>query len=398
MNRLLFIDDEQNLLDGLRRSLRSRRAEWEMTFVTEPSEAYKAAAECSFDIVISDMRMPLSGVEVLEYFRDTHPETARFVLSGQAELQSVMRAVPLAHQYLSKPCDSADLEKVIDRALELKRLLGDGSCRQALVEIDSLPSLPDTYAEITQALTDPEVEIDSIARIIERDMTMSAKMLQLVNSAFFGLPRQVTEISQAARFLGIEMIRDLVLAVEVFRPPVHADPRQLAFLSTLQDRATWTGSIARRMFRDRSRATRAFTAGVLHDIGLVVSVTLLPERLEKCVAWSQDHERPLHEAEAELYGVGHAEMGAYLLALWGLPYPIVEAAAYHHRPLDLRYDEFSDLTAIHVASSLVDSRMPAAYLDGVPSAEVAEDCLAQAGVVDQYQQWVALADAGPGEA
>lgn len=399
MNRILFIDDEQSLLDGLRRSLRSRRDDWEMVFVTEPGGAYQAARESSFDIVISEMRMhQTSGVEVLEHFRNEHPETARFVLSGQAELQNVMRAVPLAHQYLSKPCECTVLEGAVARALELKRLLGDGTCRHALGEIDSLPSLPDTYAEITRALTDPESGIDSIAEIIERDMAMSAKMLQLVNSAFFGLPRQVSEISQAASLLGIDMMRDLVLAVEVFRPPPNANAGVLAFLSTLQDRATWTGGIARRMFTDRTRATAAFTAGVLHDIGLVLSATLLPERLEQSIAWSKEHGRPLHEAEAELFGVGHAEMGAYLLALWGLPYPILEAAAYHHRPLDLPHEEFGDLAAVHVASSLVEARMPCALLAGIPPAEVAEGYLARIGVEDQYEEWVAIADAAPGGA
>jgi len=397
VRRILFVDDEQNVLEGLRRGLRARRHDWEMTFVQSGADAVAAAAETPFDVLVTDMRMPaMNGAELLERFREAHPETARFVLSGQAELEHVMRAVPLAHQYLSKPCEPGALDGVIERAIRLKDRLGDGRCQEVLGEIEGLPSLPDTYVAITEALGDPDSDIETIARIVERDMAMCAKLLQLVNSAFFGLPRQVTDVAQAAKFLGLSMIRDLVLTVEVFRPPADAGTETSALLADLQSRATWTGGLARRMFSDRVAAGRAFTAGVLHDIGLVVYATRLPERLQECLVWAREKQRSLPDAEAELFAAGHGEIGAYLLGLWGLPYPILEAVAYHHRPAELPHEEFGDLAAVHVAAALVEARTPGCTSAGIPPAPLDTGYLERIGVAGRLSEWEEMADADSG--
>jgi HD-like signal output (HDOD) protein len=391
MKRILFVDDEANILDGLRRMLHSQRKEWKMVFASSGKEALKLAEEAPFDVIVTDMRMPgMSGDEVLRRFHDRHPQTVRFVLSGHAELEGVMRAVSIAHQFLSKPCDADTLRDTVTRALELKNLLDDERAQEIIGEMDALPSQPATYTAIVQALADPEVEIPVVSKIIESDLAMSAKLLQLVNSAFFGLRQNMAEISQATRFLGLNLIRDLALSVEVFRPPVDATNALTEFLARLQNRSMWIASVAGNMFQDKRQANEAFTAGMLHDIGVLVMATRLPDRFAEVLELSRQSERPLHVVERELYGVSHAEVGAYLLGVWGLPFSIIEAAAYHHHPSDLPQETFNVLTAVHVASALVEAKSDSSDELPGPCAQIDLSYLEALGVRERLGEWEAL--------
>ena len=275
------------------------------------------------------------------------------------------------------------------RALELQSLLEDEGAQRIVGGMKSLPSLPETYAAVVKALAEPDIDIPAVAAVIEGDMAMTAKLLQLVNSAFFGLGRPIADISQAAAYLGLNTIRDLVLSIEVFKPCADATSAVKGFLADLQARSMWTGCIARQMSEGQDAFGMAFTAGVLHDIGLLVIATRLPKRYAEVVANSEETNRPLHVVEEELYGVSHAEIGAYLLGLWGLPYPILEAAAFHHRPSDLPQESFSALTAVHVASALVASRSGGA---GGPCEEIDVFYLEALGLRDRLEEWEAMVD------
>jgi len=391
MMRILFVDDEPGILDGLRRMLRPHRKEWQMTFETSGAEALEAAAAAPFDVVVTDMRMPgMDGAELLTRFQQEHPETVRFVLSGHAELESVMRTVPVAHQFLTKPCDAALLKETVTRACELRATLASEAAERLIGTLDSLPSRPETYSAVLEALADPEVEMQAVASIVESDVAMSAKLLQLVNSAFFGLPQHVSDVGRATSFLGLERLRDLVLSIEVFRPPPRSSSELDGFVSALQTRSMWTGSVAARMFDDKQAGSRAFTAGMLHDIGELVLATQLPDVMSEAIAKSRERGQPRDRVETELLGVSHAEVGAYLLGLWGLPYPIIEAAAFHHRPADLPQESFSELAAVHVASALVE-----AHRDGAaqtPGQRIDLAYLESLGVSDQLEAWQALAE------
>jgi len=393
MSRILFVDDERSVLDGLRRMLHSARKEWDMEFVASGAEALAAADAEAFDVIVTDMRMPgMDGATLLGHFAERHPETVRFVLSGHSELEAVMRTVPIAHQFLSKPCTGGTLKDHVSRALQLRELLQDGPTQNLVAGLTSLPVCPESYRAVQRALADPETDIPSVAAIIEADMAMSAKLLQLVNSAFFGLPRSMTSIAEAVSYLGVTTIRDLVLSLKVFAPPEGSSAAMQAFLARTQAQALRTGSVARRMFEDRAAASSAFTAGILHDVGLLVMATRMPERLSMVLDEAAATGRPLHLVERDLYGTTHAEIGAYLLGVWGLPYSIIEAAAFHHRPAHLDHQSFSELTAVHVASALVDARTSGD--GGAPDciAEIDLDYLEALGVGDRLPKWSALAD------
>ncbi len=393
MKRVLFVDGEPNILDGLRRSLRPQRKAWEMVFVEGGEAALRELEKAPFDVIVTDMRMPgMDGAALLSRVKETHPRTARFVLSGHTELDAAMRAVPVAHQFLSKPCELDVLRDVVARACELETLLNDELVTRLVGEIDSLPSVPETYAAVTKALADPDVDLRAVAAIIERDPGMSLKILHLVNSSFFGLPCDVTSIERAVSYLGTNVVRDLVLTMEVFRPPPGADRSLEEFTVQLQRRSALTASIARRMFEQKHLADQAFLAGMLHDVGSLILATRLPEQFAENARVAAEQGRPLHEVEQERYGATHGEVGAYLLALWGLPYPLLEASAYHHRPSRLSQEGFGILTAVHVAGALVEAKAGSPASSQPDQDGVDLEYIASLGLDDRLEEWEALAD------
>lgn len=365
-----------------------------MVFATDGLEALEVASTTPFDVVVTDMRMPnMNGAELLESFRKQHPMTARFILSGYADVEDVMRAVPIAHQYLSKPCPPDVLEGAVERALRLKDLMTDERCQRAVGELEALPSLPETYAAVSLALSDQDADVASVADIVESDTAMCVKILQLVNSAFFAMPRTITDITEAATFLGLSTLRDLVLAIEVFRPPAGTEREAAEILAGLQRHATATAGLARLMFDDRDAAATAYSAGLLHDVGYSVYATRLPDRLNAAMQHSAATDTPMYLAERELFGVGHPEIGAYLLGIWGLPLSVIEVVAFHHQPTAIAQDEFSPLGAVHVASVLVDQRTRHRDGNAPRVSGIDRQYLDGLGVLERLPQWEEMADA-----
>jgi HD-like signal output (HDOD) protein len=353
VKRVLFVDDDSSILDALRNLLRKQRHEWDMVFALGGDAALSEMAKSPFDVIVSDMRMPgMDGATLLARVREEFPSTARIVLSGHAENDAVVRALPVTHQFLSKPCDAATLRGVIERTCSLHRLLESESTRAVIGKLDRLPSPPTTYRRLNDALTLKETSTRTIAAIIEEDPAMSAKILQLVNSAYFGLAHRVSSVSQAVQYLGVGVLRALALNAHVLGA-VEGTTVSRATLDEVQRTSLATATIARKQIRDRTLADDAFTAGVVHDIGKLVVALGMPAKFREISELSRASGRGLHAVEEELLGVSHAEVGAYLLGVWGLPYTIVESTAFHHVPS--RAGAPGELlTTLHLASSVVE--------------------------------------------
>ena len=356
MKRILFVDDEPNVLDGLRRMLRPMRKEWEMAFAPGGEEALDALAEKHFDVVVSDMRMPgMDGAQLLTEVKQRHPEIVRIVLSGHSEKETVLRSVGPAHQYLAKPCDPEQLRKIITQACALRDLLSEDSLRMLVSQMSTIPSLPKIYSEIIEELQLPEASIKRVGEIVSKDVGMTAKVLQLVNSAFFGLRHHVSSPSQAASFLGVDTLKALALSVHIFSQ-LDDDKIEGFCLDGLWNHSVVTGTLARRIADAEGCAKQlcdhALMAGLLHDVGKLVIAANLPERYRAVFASVKGEGLELWEAERRILRNTHAEVGAYLLGLWGLPDPIVEAIAFHHNPSAHLGGEFTALTAVHAANAL----------------------------------------------
>jgi DNA-binding NarL/FixJ family response regulator len=208
--RVIFVDDEPNLLAGLRRMLRTKSQDWDMHFAPGGHEALEMMAEQEFDVVISDMRMPsMDGAQLLAAVRADHPRTARIVLSGHADRDMIIASVGPTQQYLAKPCEVDLLVSVVERVLALRGLIGDPRLQELLGGVDSLPKPPHVYREMMALATNPDCALTDIVVVIEKDLTTSAEVLRLVNSAFFGLPARVDTVGRAVSLLGLETIQAL---------------------------------------------------------------------------------------------------------------------------------------------------------------------------------------------
>lgn len=348
MKRILFVDDEPQLLDGLRDLLSKQRRQWDMVFALGGQAALVECARAPFDVVVSDIRMPgMDGVALLTQIKQRYPATARIVLSGHAERDATVKALPVAHQFLSKPCEADTLRTVVDRACRLQRLLHDDAVRRVVGRLDRLPSVPRTYWELTQAAATADVGMADLGKIVEKDAAMTVKVLQLVNSSYFGLPRKQASVRQAVAYLGIELLKSLVLSAHVF---ATATPKIEAFsMNRLQEESVLTARIAKRILGDHESAMEAYTAALVHEVGQIVLAISIPERFGDAIRASESHGRALHLVEHDLLGVTHAEVGAYLLGLWGLPLSIVEAVANHHAPHLVPASELASV--LHVADA-----------------------------------------------
>lgn len=380
MKRVLFVDDEPNVLQGLRRMLRPMRNEWDMHFAEGPENALRELEAVEFHVVVTDMRMPnMDGADLLKRVLSYDPGIARIILSGQTDKEAALRSTGTAHQFLAKPCEAEDLKRAVQRACQLRDLMKDDRIQRAVAGFGALPSLPKIYKELTDEMESDEMSLKRIGEIVARDISLTAKILQLVNSAFFGLPRHVENVGQAISFLGAETLRSLVLSTSVFK---SFD----AGASEFNPEALWkhsfaVGSVALALARaetpNKAVADEALQAGMLHDIGHLIIAAGIPDQYREIVQIARGEGKAMHEAEVDVLGCEHAQIGAYLMGLWGLPDGIVEAIAFHHDTDAVPGDDFTPHAAVYAANQLAH-----AYMD---STEGVDDALlADLGVLESH--------------
>jgi HD-like signal output (HDOD) protein/CheY-like chemotaxis protein len=361
LKSILFVDDDANVLSGLRDLLRSHRKEWEMAFVGGGEEALAKLESRPFDVVVSDMRMPrMDGAALLQKIKDRFPKAVRIILSGQTEMEMAIKTVAIAHQFLSKPCDADQLQEVIRRACDLHQILNDHALQALVGGIAQLPSVPGMYVELNGVLGNPNASLRDVARVIEQDVAMCAKLLQLVNSAFFGLPRRISSVFEAATYLGTLMIRNLALSMGAFSSFASDDAAVTASSEALRRHSVLTANVARSMFADKRRSEDAFMAGMLHDIGHLILFTV--------------------PSTVDAAAISPALLGAYLLGLWGIPYPIVEAVAHHDRPTELSHRQFDLPDAVHIAHRLAAQHVPTPNHDAAAATDIDVDYLRALGI------------------
>lgn len=355
--RVLFVDDDKNILDALRRMLHSKREEWEMSFVAGGAEGLALLEQTEYDLIVSDMRMPrMDGAQFLAEVAKRHPQTIRIILSGHADQEMAGRAAGVVHQYLSKPCSPEALKTALSRALALQELLSSETLKSLVARMQSIPSVPALYMEVVAELQRPDASIQKVADIIAKDIGMTAKILQLVNSAFFGMPRRITSTAQATSLLGLDTVRDLVLGIQVFSR-FEFQPIAGFSLDSMWRHSMTIAAIAREIARaeskDRSFAEDCFVGGMLHDVGKLVIAAGIPKLYEEVLASAKTQNAPLWKVEQRMLGASHAQVGAYLLGLWGLPNTVVEAVGFHHNPTAVPGKGLFPLGAVHIADEVI---------------------------------------------
>jgi HD-like signal output (HDOD) protein len=389
--RILFVDDEPMVLEGIRRMLRSMRAEWEMEFVQSADAALRLLEQKPFDVIVTDMRMPeMNGAELLAEVMKRHPATIRLILSGYADKDLILKCVGSTHQYLSKPCDAESLKAAITRASDLETSLDSDRLKSLVCRMSRLPSIPTLYTQVVEKVSQVDTSVEEIGNLVGQDIGMTVQVLKLTNSAFFGLRRQLSSAEEAVSYLGMDTIKSLVLSIHAFSQFEGAETGLLS-MDALWGHSLSVASLARRIckleLQDAKTADESFTAGVLHDIGKLILAVNVPNDYAEAVRLAQTG-MDLSLAEEKVFGANHADVGGYLIGLWGLPAPVVEAVALHHSPSRATLQSFSPLTSVHAANFLELERSKSSPDSPLPRLDT--DYLSRVSKPDRIAVWRSL--------
>ncbi|MFC1758994.1 HDOD domain-containing protein [Planctomycetota bacterium] len=386
--RVMFVDDETQVLKGITRMLDCDDVDWDIETATNGLDALEAMEEEPVDVLVSDMKMPgMDGAQLLDEVSRLYPDTVRIILSGQASKDAVYRAVTPMHQFLAKPCEAGVLRTAVQRACALREVLDSTTSHKFLGRISSLPSLPTLYEEV---IAESESENGTVARvgeIVAQDPAMTAKILQLANSAIFGVRSTITSPSQAASVIGMDTLKSLVLTLQVFKSFDGALIPGFS-IDELFSHSTRVATIAQRIAKSESlekgSSNEAFTAGLLHDVGKLILAANAPTEFAEAIADANANGISLVEAESAKFGLGHDGIGGYLLALWGLPQSIVEAVTFHHQPEQCYGVGLSTPTLVYIANYLSHEECGKASDE---QTRLCEDLLSQLGVIDRLDDW-----------
>ena len=350
--RILFVDDEPEDLRAFEAACAFMGEGWVMRWVQTGEQALTMMSQEFFDIIVAALSMP-GRAQLLNEVMRLYPGTVRLILCGEADEDLIMQCVGAIHQVLTKPLNGEVLKTTWERIRQLKTRLKGKEIRNLVTGMSSLPSMPSVLLELVQALQSPYCSVQRLGEIVSQDPGLTAKLLQLVNSAFFGLARHVSHAETAVLLLGVSTIRSLALGLHLFsafrpidRPGFSA--REI-WLHSLR-----VGQLARKVVEQQGGNERlmeeAFTAGLLHDVRKLIMAQYFSERYLANVEAAQKGECPLVGQERATFGATHAEVGAYLLDLWGLPVSLVEAVALHHEPAQIRMSNGAAATAVYLAN------------------------------------------------
>ncbi|MGB5105838.1 MAG: response regulator [Candidatus Zixiibacteriota bacterium] len=357
MKKILFVDDSPEILSALERMLYKMKGQWEISFALSGSRALEILAEAPFDAIVSDMRMPeMNGAQLLQEVKRLYPGITRIILSGHSDYELIMQCVGCTHQYLAKPCEARVLVQTLENSFALRALVSDENLTRKIAGITSIPTLPRSYRQLVAELGREDCSIDTVAAIISADVGMTTKMLHLVNSSFFGLAQQVASPARAVSLLGLDTVRALVLAVGVF-DQFKFSSSELNELERIYSHSMAVGALAQKYALELKLGKRAagdaLLAGILHDVGKPVMMLQYRDEMLAARELAANESITSFEAERRIFGVTHAEIGAYLISLWGESDSIADAVAFHHEPQNSLNKGISPLTAVYLADTMI---------------------------------------------
>jgi HD-like signal output (HDOD) protein/CheY-like chemotaxis protein len=387
LRRLMIVAEGAAPLHSLSKSLAPMQGDWEIHATQFAVDALGEMDNTPFDILIVDSRVKgMSCDELLVECRRRHPNVVRIALVAQTDQATLLRLVAVAHRILSNPCDENSLQDAVRRAHSLRELLWSPSLTAVVGRIGNIPTLSTLYNRIAAALSHPDFSLSSVGELVEQDAGIAAKVMQVANSALLGLRRPAASPSQAVRVLGADLTRTLVLAADLFSryDPAALRPFSIDALWEHSRRvADLAGRIATVEHAGERIVREASVAGLFHDIGRLTIASQLPGPYKEVLTLMRTDGIPGPQAEWRVLGSSHAEIGGYLLGLWGLPDGLVEAVAWHHDPSSCPGTTFSALTAVHAAEFLISSD---------EGADPDEEYLERLGLMSSLDTWKALVE------
>ena len=396
---VLFVDDEKSVLDGLRRSLHGQRNEWNQVFATSGAEALEILDRERVAVVVSDMRMPgMDGATLLDRVRTIQPEAVRIILSGFSEREAIFRTIGPAHQYFVKPCTTHALAEAIRRSLGVRQIIRSADLMALVGGATSIPALPKALTDLFSALQSQDGSTAEVARIISSDTGLTVNLLKLTNSGFFYLPSSISDVMQAVKLLGFEMVRTLTVLGTVFESFSCTGIYCLS-VKQLQKRSLQIGLLARRIAEsdrlDPHEIDLIQCAGMLSHVGSLLLFAKCPVQMADLRNTLDRSGGGIVAAERNALGACHAELGAALLGLWGFTDPVVEAVLFHHEPSRCEFfspHTMGSVTAVHAAQHLV-KPPPSGKAEKVEWINALDMVFLQkTGAVSRVEDWIAVAE------
>ncbi|MBN8550239.1 MAG: HDOD domain-containing protein [Deltaproteobacteria bacterium] len=372
--KILLVDDDPDIVSIATLMLQSARPEWKFTSLCDPAGVEQLLRAENFDAIVSDLEMPgMTGIELLTQVAVADPLMVRVMVSSKAEAAREVEALGIAHRFFAKPCDYRQLAVMLDRSLELRKRLRGSRLRALIHSMPALPSPPRTYFALQKLLGGKGFHASTLVDLLKKEMSLTAFMLKAANSSYYGARQPIESIERAVSLLGVTTIQSLVLGAELFSQLDARKSKEFGVDRLFDHSARVAGiaaSLAERRPETRPLKDLAYTAGLLHDVGRLVCIHSLSDTYKKIMDKAGADFHALYLEEIAVLGVSHQEIGAYLLSLWGLPEPIVEAVAYHHQPLLSPSKEISVLTFV-AAGDMIDHGLPDAVAADEPN-EVGE--------------------------
>lgn len=389
--RLLLVGDGPRGLQNLRGLVAGLGPTWEVVGVPGIVEAQCAIGQGITDAVVTEVRVGgASGLQFLNQITELHPKTQRFLLADLSDKQAVTKCVGTSHHYLATPCDSETLRAALDRAFSLDVWLMNDRVKKFTSQMQKLPSIPSLYFQVVKELQSPTSSLETIGNLIAKDLVMTAKLLQLINSAVFGLRRQIASPTEAVLCLGAETTKSVLLLAHTFS---YFDKIKSSSFSVerLWEHALSTGSMARQIAAasgaSQDTMEESFTAGLLHDIGKLVIACNLTTEYIKVIQAAHHEKKPLWLMEESAFSLTHAEVGACVLGIWGLPVAIIEGVALHHYPSRFLSKNFSALTAVHIANAWDQEQRGKGKVEAQMLPEVDLNYIQELELVDRLPDW-----------
>ncbi|GJQ64076.1 MAG: two-component system response regulator [Melioribacteraceae bacterium] len=361
MYKIIFADREEKILKILKRILETENGNLKTFFFNDAEEAAAALSESDVDMVVCDLDMYVdSGQPLLDYTKENYPGVIRVILTGYSLEATALQAIQKAHQLFLKPIESFQLKDKIYKTLSLKEYIQNENLRKLIAGINEIPVLPEFYYKLEKMLEQPDVSIAEVKNLIAHDPALVAKILQLVNSAFFGFSKNISDLTQAISFLGLKIIKTLVLYLSV-TATIKIAPQLLKVQNEIWHHSLTAASIARDIAKElhftQDEIDNAYAAGILHDIGKLVLLSY-NNYYEEVTERSKTLQCSFYEAELSYFNTSHGDVGAYLLGLWGLPDLIVESVHYHHHELFKDDDEVNIKSVLQITELVSRDDLP----------------------------------------
>ena len=353
---ILLVGDtghSQGLQNGILSQLGNN---WRIELVSNGESAVERLKKEPPDALLAFRKLPdMTGVEVLKSCREQSPRSVRFLLLEKEDTSATAQTAGYAHQLIGLPVEPETVARLIRNSLALRKLLAQPDLIDRITAIDALPSPPEIYDKLVKALESDDASLQKVSDLIAQDIGITAKLLQLVNSAYFGLPRRIESIQHATSLLGLDTVQRIVFGAGVFRS-FEGEHLNGMSVDSIYRRSMEVAAKSRLMAHAFGLSPRligdSLMGGMLHDVGKLILLTSFRDELAKIMEMVKERAIPEHEATRAVLGVDDAAIGAYLLALWGLPDSIVEAVALHYAPRSAPSPILNSLTTVHLGFAL----------------------------------------------